>query len=79
MRHQEGHPSRIRDRPGINLHAAACDSWHTVRLGCPIYRRRVCSVSLGDVLASLSTSRSLDTATHLVRVLGPEERHIRQS
>ena len=86
-RDRRGHPNRIRDHnmwawnaaAGINLRAAPGDSLHTVRLGCPMHRRRTYSASLDDERASLSTNRSLDTATHLVRVRGREVNYILQN
>jgi len=42
-------------------------------------RRRAYSASLDDVRASLSTNRSLDTATHLVRARGREVNYILQN
>ena len=86
-RDRKGHPSRIRDHnmwawnaaAGINLRAAPGDSWRTVRLGCPMHRRQAYFASLDDGRASLSTNRSLDTATHLVRARGREVNYILQN
>jgi hypothetical protein len=64
---------------GINLRAAPGDSLHTLQLGCPMHRRRAYSASLDDGRASLSTNRSLDTATHLVRARGREVNYILQN
>ena len=61
---------------GINLRAAPGNSWPTVRLGCPMHRRRAYSASLDDVRASLSTNRNLDTATRPVRGRGAEVDYI---
>ena len=47
--------------------------------GCPMHRLRDRFAFLSDGLAVLSTSRNLDTATHLVRALGVEVNGIPQS
>ena len=44
-----------------------------------MHRLRDRFASLSDVLVGLSTNRNLDTATHLVRVLGVEVIGIPQS
>ena len=43
-----------------------------------MHRRPTRSAYLDDVRASRSTNRNFDTATHLVRALGREERRIPQ-